>query len=496
VIGWLADFFRFACGLLSWNTRKTWFRLRRGRVPCPCQSPSDSGRAFETRCEASLAWARPARFRRLCPLLVETPDGLRCSADTADVRPFWGRAAAYYGAAFAALYLAAVLAAFVFCRIVGYPVRVADLAWPGRWHRVDEARGRFFLERAQAAFAAGRPAEGMLYLRNAYELDPGDTTVALALARRSQLNDPALADSIFERLLHDHARPPAALAEEWFRGLLARGNFPRIQALAREQVVRDPAQASVWMRALLVATRATGDDAPLHALAASPLPAAQAWRMLLDAELARREGRAAEAHAAFDRDWSGAPPYALYDQVSTLIDFGDGIGALDRMERYGTQLDGAARALLQLKAYAVLDLPRARDRLLDALLISPLPPATVTVLCAHLIRHPNQETLDRLYAAFLHSRLPVNAGTLETYLSLYCTAGVARDEAKLAALANAIQTEAGGASLALNVVGAFFRNASPTARISSLLPALPLPLEVNYALLERYPGRPPVSNRP
>ena len=134
--------------------------------------------------------------------------------------------------------------------------------------------------------------------------------------------------------------------------------------------------------------------------------------------------------------------------------------------------------------------------MLDALLISPLPPATVTVLCAHLIRHPNQETLDRLYAAFLHSRLPVNAGTLETYLSLYCTAGVARDEAKLAALANAIQTEAGGASLALNVVGAFFRNASPTARISSLLPALPLPLEFNYALLERYPGRPPVSNRP
>ena len=74
--GWIADFFRLAWGLLYWNYRKSWFRLRRGRARCPCQSPSDSGRALETVCEASLSWHKHANFRRVCPLLVDTP-GLR-----------------------------------------------------------------------------------------------------------------------------------------------------------------------------------------------------------------------------------------------------------------------------------------------------------------------------------------------------------------------------------------------------------------------------------
>jgi hypothetical protein len=492
VSGWIADFFRFVWGLLSWNIRKTRFRLRRGRVPCPCQSPGDSGRALETRCEASLTWDRPARFRRVCPLLVHTPDGLRCSVNTADVRPFWGRAAGYYGGALAGLYLAGVLGAFVFLRAVGYPVQIADLAWPGAWHRVGEARGRFFLQRADDAFAAGQIAAGQLYLRNAYEFDPDNTAVGLALARRCQLNDPALADSIFERLLRESPARPSALAEEWFRSLLARGNFDRIQQLAADEVIRDPTQASVWMRALFFATRETGNDTPLRALLGSPLPAAHRWKILLQTELDRRAGRTAAVRTALGRDWSGAPPYALYYQADALIDLDDASAALDRLESYGAQLDGTARALLQLKAYTRLDVPRSRQRFLDALLAPPLHAATVTVLCAHLIRHPDPALLDRLYAAFVRTTVP-SADTLGTYLSLYCTAGVARDWPKLDALAKTIETRAGGRSLALGVVETFFHDQSASSRIVRLLPALPMPLEIDYALLERYPGRRPAA---
>jgi hypothetical protein len=39
----------------------------------------------------------------------------------------------------------------------------------------------------------------------------------------------------------------------------------------------------------------------------------------------------------------------------------------------------------------------------------------------------------------------------------------------------------------------FFRGRTTSDRITSILPMLPLPIEVNYALLERYPGKRPAS---
>ena len=91
-----------------------------------------AGRAGVTGCDAAHYWHQPARFRRLCPLLIETPDGLRCSVDTKDVRPFWRRAAAYYLGAAGGIYLAGLILAFVFLRIIGYPLSPLTLAWPPR----------------------------------------------------------------------------------------------------------------------------------------------------------------------------------------------------------------------------------------------------------------------------------------------------------------------------------------------------------------------------
>lgn len=160
MLGWLADFFRLLGGLFYWNIRKTWFQQRRGRSPCPCQSPSDSGLAFETGCEACVQWSRPIRFRRVCPLLVETLDGLRRSGNTADVRLFWGRTLRYYGGMLGTLYVIAVLAVFVFLRTIGYPVSILDISLPPLWHRLAHARGWYFFEQSQRAFTAGRSAEG------------------------------------------------------------------------------------------------------------------------------------------------------------------------------------------------------------------------------------------------------------------------------------------------------------------------------------------------
>lgn len=485
--GRLADLFRLAWGLLYWNFRKSWFRFRRGRVGCPCQAPSDSGRAFETACDASLHWHRPADFRRVCPLLVQTDDGLRCSVNTADVRPFWGRAAAYYGGTLLTLYLAAAIGLFAFLRTVGYPVNVFHVVWPGLWYRVREDRGWFFMQRAQQAFDTGRPSEGLLYLSNAYEFNPGNYTVATSLAQKLQLGQPQRSDEIYRQLLVDHPEQQAAIAQTWFHALLARGDFEGVAKLARRELVDDSAHASPWMRALIFATRQTDSDAILRdMLAADAPPPIRPWRLLVQTELLLRTGRLGEARTLLEQSWRGQPTYSLFFQVEALIAHDDPISAVDRLQSYGRALDDTARATLLLEAYATLGLTQPRDRLVTVVLAPTLQPPTIDLLATYLIRHPNQAVLDQLFAKFVSDGVPLQNATLESILALYCAAGVNRDWSKMHQVANLLRTN--GSVLTLGVVEAFFRGDTTQTRIASLLPALPLPLNVDYALLERYPG--------
>ncbi len=487
-MGRLADLFRLAWGLLYWNSHKSWFQLRRGRSPCPCQSPSDSGRAFETACDACLSWDRPARFRRVCPLLVQTPDGLRCSVDTPQVRPFWGRAFAVYGGTALSLYLAGALALFVVLRVVGYPINLGHLVWPGKWHRVTEVRGWFFMERANRAFAVGRTSEGMLYLSNAYDFDPNNLNIALTLAQKLQSGQPIRSDRIYRRLLETHPAQRPTLSEAWFRALLARGDFTTIVELAHQQVLQDEPRAGIWLRALLFASRQLETDTALLTLLASPEPAARRWRPVLEVELLLRDNRRAEARTALVESWSDVPPYALYYQVSELAALGDGIAAVDLVAQYAPRLDDVARVTLLLDTYAKLGAQQSRQRLISVLLANRLNPSAVSLLAAHLIRYPDPAILGQVFAKFSREQLVLNDETLDAFLALYCAAGVARDNPKMQTIASFLAQHGDGSKFTLGLASAFFRGDTPLTRVSAILPALPVPLEVNYALLERFPG--------
>lgn len=490
VIGRLADFFRLAWGLLYWNFRKSWFRFRRGRAACPCQSPSDSGRAMETGCEACLHWAKPSRFRRVCPLLVETPDGLRCSANTADVRPFWGRVFAAYGGTALALYLLAAIAIFVFLRTVGYPISIVHLVWPGKWHRVGEVRGWYFFERSNRAFAAGRPAEGMLYLRNAYEFNPADLPVALTLAQKLQLANPGRSDAIYAQLLADRPESQAAIAQIWFRALLARGDFLGVERLAAREIVADPAHASVWLRAFLFANRQTGNFGPLNQLLEARAPEAALWRPLLLIEAELRAGHLANALAELKRPWPQAPAYGLFYQLWELIAHDEALLAVDLLGSYGHRLDDAARATLLLEAYARLDANRTRELQFEALLAPPLNAPTISVLAANLIRHPDPTLLNLLFTKFAREKPPVTEEHLESYLALFCACGAVGDATKIHLIAASLRRDSASGNVAtLSVAERFFLGQVSQTRIAGLLSALPAPLEVHYALLERYPGQ-------
>ncbi|MBI5766736.1 MAG: hypothetical protein HZA93_03025 [Verrucomicrobia bacterium] len=495
VVGWLADFFRLAWGLLYWNARKTLFQLGRGRTRCPCQSPSDSGRALATTCDACLHWAKPARFKRVCPLLVETPDGLRCSVDTADVRPFWGLTGRYYGGTLAALYVAGVLAVFGFLRIVGYPISIVHVAWPGLWHRVPQARGWFFVERANRAFAAGRTAEGLLFLINAFEFDPGNYAVGLTIARHYQLLQPNTSDRFYERLLNTFPAQRDATAQDWYRALLARGDFVQAARLSRTQVIADAARAGVWMRALLFTTRQIGDDALLDELLADSAPEARPWRQLLAVEKLLRTGRTAEARTALGRPWPGqAPPYTFYYQAGALAGLGDTFAALDVLGRAEASLGQTARYTLQLDILAAAEARGVLLRDVEKLLGQPLRGTdflpTITLLCAHLVRHPDAEILAKLTLRLRHERMDFNNDTAGVWFSLVCAAGAVGDQDRMHTVVLQLKEASKSSFAALDTVEAFFRGDGGARRATSFLPVLPLPLEVAYAMIERYPGAP------
>ena len=489
VIGWTADFFRLALGLFYWNARKSWFRFRCGHSRNPCQSPSDSGRAFETSCEACIDWDRPARFRRVCPLLIETPQGLRCSAHAENVRPFWRRALGYYGVSLASIYLAGALGLFGLLRVIGYPVNVFQIIWPPAWHHLSEVRSGFFINKANRAFAAGHTSEGLLFLNNAYEFDPDSYTTGLLLAKTIQLGQPLHSDSIYAQLMRQHPEQRSATAQEWFRALLARGDCRLIEVLAREQICEDVAHSSVWVRALLFATQQTNSDVPLRQLLESKNDVAKYWKPLLEVELMLRSGHGDEARAALTQPWVGMPAYGLYYQIATLIRMNEAFKALDLLAQYEGRLDDEAKVTLRLDAYAQANSTRLTRQLADALLSSPPNLPTVKIIVAHLIRHPDPVILDQVYSYFTRAQLPVSSENVGIYLSLFCAAGVAQDWSKVHSIARTLKQSTGGNFVTLSLLESFFRGTATQTRISSFLPTVPLPLEVTYALYERYPIR-------
>ncbi|HTQ31085.1 MAG TPA: hypothetical protein VMI53_07735 [Opitutaceae bacterium] len=486
MMGWVGDFFRFWWSLFYWNMRKTVFRWRGGR--CPCQNPSDSGRALETACDACTSWHRPARFRRVCPLLVATPVGLRCSADTKDVQPFWGRALGFCGGAGAAVYLAAVLGAFAVLRGIGYPVNFVAVAWPPAWREIRVARAEYFYEAAGAALAKNRVNEALLALSYAYNLNPRNCQAGLLLAKLWQMNQPVLSDRLYARLLQDNPGQAAAIAEEWYRALLARGDFPKIAQLAPTFLADDPAHAPVWLYAVFFATRRLGDPEPLRRLLEKKPPLSPGLHRLAEIEWWIQTGRSSDAHAAL---LSLAPDtaYGFYYQISELTALGFSDDALLALDRAGAALPQRERIALRMDAFAANGWQSLVHNEVELVLTAAPTAPAVELLCAQFIRHPDAASLADLFEKIEQHPLPPSSDAYQAALALFCAAGVNADWSDLRTARSMIRQMSGAHFATLDVAEAYFRGQSAERRLGSVLPMLqPLELDVTYALFEHYGG--------
>jgi hypothetical protein len=362
------------------------------------------------------------------------------------------------------------------------------------WHRIAETRGWFFLDRSNRAFAEGRTAEGLLYLANSYEFDPRNYSAGLSLAKNLQVGQPAQSDRVFNQLMQEHPARRDATAQEWLRALLPRGSFEKITELARDEVLSDTVHAGVWVRALIFVTRQTRNDAAVRALLANPAPGARVWHRVLQAELLARAGSKRELRTAVEQPWSHEenPPFALFYRVETLIELGDTFAAMDLLAKHPGLLDPEAEVTLRLAAYAAGGLKNPLRQEIDTLLAPRLTAATLSVvkiLCAQLIRYPDQPTFERLMAKVERDQLAMNTETAGGWFALLCTAGAVDDKTRLHELTARLKQASKTPFVALGIVEAFFRGQTTDRRITTFLPILPLPMEIHYALLERYGPR-------
>ncbi len=483
------DFLLFWWELIALNARKTFSRWRGRRARC--QAPSDSGRAFETHCEACALWNEPRRFRRVCPLLASTPDGWRCSVNAADVRPFWGRALGYYGGTLAGLYVVGTIAVFVVLHSAGYDLRYTDVAWPPAWRNADTIRSRYFFAAGQAALAVNRVGEACVDFSLAYNYDPKNYEAGFALTQLWRAGPAGGSDHVYAQLLASHPEHAARTARAWGQALLWRGDFKQLAKLATARLQQDPATRTAWLHALIFSARRLRDPGLLVAARALPNLSGETTA-LLRLEAAALAGEAAGTARILSVPLTPeASAYARYYQISFLINAGMPGRALELLTQYGAKMAADERAGLSLAALEKLGQRVELQREVTALLATNASPQIYEILAAHLIRYPNAELLR--YVASRLSIMPWAEAPegVAANAALLCAAALDGEHALVDVMRTRMRRATQASLKVLDRAEAAFGPPSLTrAPIGRFVPALPmLPLETVYALFERDEAR-------
>lgn len=390
--------------MFYWNARKTAYVTRGSRGKCPCQNESDDSVPGRVRCDAMVHWHEPARFRTICPLLVSTPDGWRCSVHASQVRPFWGRVIRWCAGGTLIVYLLGALAIFAGFRILrGVPVSYVQVAWPGRWHQVREVQANFLFKRAIDAFAHGRLGEAYLALTSAQARDPQNYDSALMLAQIAMFQGSYMsADAQFERLLREHSENGARTAIAYHDTLLSVDQMARLAEFSLAMAKQDAARAPVWVRSALLAVKSLSAadvralDTKLQPLIAPLPPQAQT---LLRAEFAVRAGDGARAVESLRaRMPANTNPFYLRYQAQRLAELGAPRDAQVLLDFYGPMLGEFEQQLGQYELART-----ARDEVgaavaLRRLLRLPLNEQRVERLAASLVTRPDAASY-RAFAA-------------------------------------------------------------------------------------------------
>lgn len=227
--------------------------------PAFCQSASDSGLPGETRCEACLNFDRAERYRFVCrALLPQTTGTPLCGLRAADIRPEWRRVALWSGALFLSLVVVLTSSAWLTLRYAAglRTLEYADLAWPGRWNRITEARRQHFQEQAMLAIRQGNIRAAGVALFSAAQTGKGTPEQNHALARLATLGAYySLADDLHAADLAAHPEQAAELSLYWHDDLLIANRPGQLAKLALDRLASANSPREFWLGAFLDAIR-------------------------------------------------------------------------------------------------------------------------------------------------------------------------------------------------------------------------------------------------
>jgi len=457
------------------------------RDSCPCQYYSDSGHALDSRCEAVLHWRKPARFRRVCPLLTETKDGWRCSVDAERVRPFWGRAALFSGAALLSLYLLGSVVVYAVLHAASYEVSYRSVVWPPHWAELRGGQERLHATRAQKALAAGDYRSAILSLQTVCELNPRNYNAGLTLANLVQLaGQPSIAQHIYARLMYDVPEQRTTTAQFWGRALLAGDDYTQFKALAIAMLSEDSGRREAWLNALLFAARQTGDQAVLRPLLKNEHGLPNWCIELIGIEQLLLENHPAQALPRLTRIQGGSTvTYVPYYQADRLLQLGRPDLAGKLIDAYGNRLPAHEGSFLRLRVFRAQRWTPLLESEYDLLLSAPLTPRLATLFCASLLAQPAPELLPRYLDRFLQDGPAVSNETLALYHASYLAAVAGGETRRAEKLADTISRFTASEIKTLRGLGELLKTRAPRQQVAMLLPVVPLPIEVIYAIHER-----------
>ena len=487
LLGGLRDGVRALWALLYWNLLKSWHVVRGGKHVAPCQSEYDVEEGILPQCKAAWNWDVPGRFRRVCPALVHTSEGWRCSVPSAKVKPFWGRAFTVYVLLAVVLYAGAAGSLWLVWRTVGYRgISVVDVAWPGRWLRVKSAQAGYFREQGKRAMQHGDFPAALLALSNAEQFARGGYEDRVLLARLwAQAGNIDYASRFFSSVLADFPDRATETAMVWHDQLLALGNLAELADLCAQRIGAGGGGAAegLWEQSLEFALdhgRLAEAMTRERKQELAKLPAQV--RGFIDVLVHWQRGERDEAARLLEAmRFTRAEPLAVRRQVEWLARLGRAGEAGVALNRHVATLGKFEAATLRYYIDMVSgDRDAARADFIGVLQW-PLTPAQADRLCSLVIMARDGASLRRMPGFFALEPLNAQAPAQAAFwvAALACKAPLLMDGARVRYAA-----ASGGATLP-DVTALDFRKQNPADRESPLfiVSYVPLPRETIYALI-------------
>ena len=142
-------------------------------------------------------------------------------------------------------------------------------------------------------------------------------------------------------------------------------------------------------------------------------------------------------------------------------------------------------AFLRLRSYRGKEWPALVGTEFDALLRYEMTPRLAAQFCAYLIGHPDPASFKRYYDRFLAANLPLDAASVHLFQATFLAAVIAGQTDSAEQIAAKINQFTASDTRALHGLGALLKSPTAGPRLGRILPLVPLPTEVIYAILDR-----------